>query len=255
MRRFFCARKGLTAPHTAKALRVFLRPLRASHLNRKAFIMAQVPTGSTFFIASAFGSALTVSTASNASECVLGMASTTGLANGDIVEVTSGWGRLNKRAFRIKTLVLNTSITLEGADTTSTTYFPPGVGIGSVRKASTFTQITTVMNPTSSGGEPKTVEYKFVESDVSYSINDGFSATSYSMELDADSIGTAGYTALKTLTDVQTDTILRIITRSGSNIFIPCTVALNESVAFSEGQINRVNCSFNGNNRVTRYAS
>jgi hypothetical protein len=183
------------------------------------------------------------------------MTSTTGLANGDIVEVTSGWGRLHKRAARVKSLIANTSITLEGMDTTNTTFFPAGVGIGSVRKVNTFTQITTVMNPSSTGGEPKTVSYKFIESDIEYSINDGFTATSYSMELDADSIGTAGYTALKTLTDVQTDTILRIITRSGSNVLIPCTVALNESLMLTDGQINRVMASFNGNNRLTRYAS
>ena len=53
------------------------------------------------------------------------------------------------------------------------------------------------------GGDPKTVTYKFVESDVEYSINDGFSATSYTLDLDADSIGQPGYTALKSLTDAQ----------------------------------------------------
>lgn len=217
--------------------------------------MAQVPTGTTIFIASAFGSALTTSTASNATECVLGMASTTGLANGDIVEVTSGWGRLNKRAFRVKSLVANTSITLEGADTSSTTFFPAGSGTGSVRKVSTFTEVTSITTISSSGGEPKTVNYKFLASDVEYSINDGFSATSYQMTLDADAIGTAGYTALKSLTDVQTDTILKIVTRSGALIFQPGTVALNEAVSMQDGQINTCTASINGTNRLTRYAS
>ena len=111
------------------------------------------------------------------------------------------------------------------------------------------------MNPASSGGEPKNVNYKFIESDVEYTINDGFSATSYSLDLDADSIGTTGYTALKSLTDVQTNTILKIVTRSGSVMLVPCTVALNESVSFQDGQINKVKASFSGNNRATRYAS
>lgn len=217
--------------------------------------MAQVPTGTTIFIASAFGSALTTSTASNATECVLGMASTTGLANGDIVEVTSGWGRLNKRSFRVKSLVANTSITLEGADTSSTTFFPAGSGTGSVRKVSTFTEITSITAISSSGGEPKTVNYKFLASDVEYSINDGFSATSYQMTLDADAIGGAGYTALKSLTDVQTDTVLKIVTRSGALIFQPGTVALNEAVSMQDGQINTCTASINGTNRLTRYAS
>ena len=166
----------------------------------------------------------------------------------------SGWGRLNKRAFRIES-VSTDAFTLEDADTSNTTFYPAGTGTGTVQKISTFTQVTTVMNPSSSGGEPKTVEYKFIESDVSYSINDGFSSTSYSIDLDADSIGGAGYTALKTLTEVQTDTVLKIVTRSGSILLVPCTVALNETVKLTEGNINTVSCSFNGNNRAFRYAS
>lgn len=215
--------------------------------------MAQVPTGSTFFIASAFAASKTTTIVTNATEAVVTSAAH-GYSNGDIVEITSGWGRLNRRNFRIKSVATDTFV-LEGADTSSTTYYPAGTGIGSVRKVSTFTQLTTIMNPQSTGGDPKTVTYKFIESDVEYSINDGFTATSYTLELDADSIGSAGYAALKTLTEVQTDTCLKIVTRNGALIFQPCTVALNEAIRMQDGQINRVNVSFNGNNRLTRYAS
>lgn len=212
--------------------------------------MAQVPTGSTFYIASAYGSAKTVTIVTNATEAVV-TAVAHGFSNGDVVEMTSGWGRLNKRHIEIKS-VLTDSFVLSGEDTTNTTFYPVGTGIGSVRKATTFTQITSVMNPQSSGGDPKTVTYKFVESDVEYSINDGFGATSYTMELDADALGSAGYTALKSLTQVQTDTCLKVVTRSGSRVYQPCTVALNESIRMQDGQINRVTCAFNGNNRLTR---
>lgn len=215
--------------------------------------MAQVPTGSTFFIASAFAASKTTTIVTNATEAVVTSAAH-GYSNGDIVEITSGWGRLNRRNFRIKSVATDTFV-LEGADTSSTTYYPAGTGIGSVRKVSTFTQLTTIMNPQSTGGDPKTVTYKFIESDVEYSINDGFTATSYTLELDADSIGSAGYAALKSLTEVQTDTSLKIVTRNGALIFQPCTVALNEAIRMQDGQINRVNVSFNGNNRLTRYAS
>ena len=212
--------------------------------------MAQVPTGSTFYIASAYGSAKTVTIVTNAAEAVV-TAVAHGFSNGDVVEMTSGWGRLNKRHFEIES-VLTDSFVLSGEDTTNTTFYPVGTGIGSVRKATTFTQITSVMNPQSSGGDPKTVTYKFVESDVEYSINDGFGATSYTMELDADALGSAGYTALKSLTQVQTDTCLKVVTRSGSRVYQPCTVALNASIRMQDGQINRVTCAFNGNNRLTR---
>ena len=216
-------------------------------------IGAQVPTGTTFYIASAYAASKTTTVATNASECVVTSAGH-GYSNGDIVEITSGWGRLNRRVFRLKSVAVDTFV-LEGADTSSTTFFPAGTGTGSVRKISTFTQITKVMNPTTSGGEPKNVSYKYVESDVDYSINDGFTATNYAMDIDADGVSDAGYLALKSLTDVQTDTCLKMVMRSGSLVFIPCTVALNETVTLQDGQINRVRASFAGNNRSTRYSS
>jgi len=215
--------------------------------------MAQVPTGTTFFIASAYAASKATTIVTNATEAVVTSVAH-GYANGDYLEVTSGWGRLNRRVFRIKSVTTDTFV-LEGANTSSTTFFPAGTGIGTVRKISTQTQITGVMNPQSSGGDPKKVTYKFVESDVEYSINDGFSATDYSMNIEADQIGTAGYTALQSLTEVQTDTCLIMVTRSGSRILQPCTVALNEAVKLQDGQVNQVACSFNGNNKLTRYAS
>jgi hypothetical protein len=214
--------------------------------------MAQVPTGTTFYIATAFGSVLPVTVATNAAEAVLTSAAH-GLSNGDVVEVTSGWGRLNKRVFEVKSVTTDTFV-LKGADTSSTTYFPAGVGIGSVREITAFTQITQVLNPTSQGGEPRQVDYRYVESDVDFSINNGFSATSYTLQLDADSIGTAGYTAMKSLTDLQSDTCLRMLSRNGARIYQPCTVALNEAVSLQQDQVNSVSAAFNGKNRLTRYS-
>jgi hypothetical protein len=215
--------------------------------------MAQVPTGSTFFVATAFGSPVAVTAISNATEAVV-TAAAHGFANGDLVEMTSSWGRLQKRAFRVKTSLAGTFV-LEGADTSSLSFFPAGGGAGSVRKVSTLVQVTQVMNPNASGGEAKKVTYKYVESDVEYSINDGFSAVNRTFEIDADAIGSAGYTALKALTDVQSDTILKTMSKSGAFTLLPCTVALNEEVIYQDGQINRVKVDFSGNNKSTRYAA
>lgn len=215
--------------------------------------MASVPTGTTFFIASAYAAPKTTTIVSNATEAVVTSVAH-GYTNGDVIEVTSGWGRLNKRTFRIKSVTTD-AFALEGADTSNVTFFPTGSGIGSVRKVTTFTQITQVLGIQASGGDPKTVSYKYLESDVEFSINDGFASSQLSLELDADSIGTAGYTALKSLTDVQTDTCLRVNSRSGAVIYMPCTVALNEAVQFQDGQINRVPLAVNSNGRLVRYAS
>lgn len=215
--------------------------------------MAQVPTGTLFSVATAFAADKTVTAISNAATAVVSCTAH-GYSNGDIVEITSGWGKLNKRAFRVAAVSADT-FQLEGQDTTNTSFYPTGSSAGTVRKVTTWQQFEKVMNPQSNGGDPKTVNYKYVESDVEYSINDGFSATSYTLELDADAIGGAGYNAAKALTETQTDTIMQMRLRSGSPIYLPCKVALNENVKLQDGQINRVMVAFNGNNRATRYSA
>lgn len=214
--------------------------------------MASVPTGTLFSIATTFSSAISVTAISNATNAVC-TSTGHGLTTGDVVEVTSGWGRLNKRVFEVETVDAN-SFRLMRADTSNVGHFPAGSGAGTVREVTAWQQLSKVMNPSTSGGEPRTVTYKFLESDVEYSINDGFTATSMTLEFDDDDT-TAGYTAMRNQTDNQTDTVLYMLMRSGSRTYMPCTVALNDVPQLQDGQINRIRGQFNGNNRHTRYAA
>ncbi len=214
--------------------------------------MAAVPTGTLFSVATTFGSTITVTAVTNANPAVC-TATAHGLSNGDIIEFTSGWGRANKRVFRVANVAPNT-FELEGFDTSSTSFFPAGTGIGTVREVTAWTQLSKVMNPSTNGGDPKTVTYKFVESDVEYSINDGFTAVSYTLEFDDDDT-TSGYTAMRTLTDAQTNTVMKMLMRSGAVVYLPCTLAMNDVPRLQDGQINRINAQFAGNNRHTRYSA
>lgn len=214
--------------------------------------MANVPTGTVFAVATAFASAKTVTAVSNASSAVVTSAGH-GYTNGDLVLFpTSGWGRLYNRAFEVSSATTDTfTIKLNTADTN---VFPAGSGIGTCKKVSTLVQLTKLMNPQTSGGDAKTVNFKFLDSDVDYSINDGFNATSYTLEMDDDDT-TAGYAALESLTEVQIDTVLKITMRNGSRVYIPGRAAMNSVPILQEGQINRIRVAFNGNGRHTRYAA
>jgi hypothetical protein len=117
--------------------------------------MPAVPTGTLFSVATTFGSNITVTAVTNANPAVC-TATAHGLSNGDVIEVTSGWGRLNKRVFEVANVATNT-FELEGMDTSSTSFFPAGTGIGTVREVTAWTQLSKVMNPATQGGDPKTV--------------------------------------------------------------------------------------------------
>ena len=189
--------------------------------------MATLPSGTILSVATAFAAAKTVTGISNAAEAVVSCTAH-GYSVGDIVQIYSGWGRLNRRAVKVKS-VLTDSFVATDIDTTNTEFYPSGFFNATVRKVPTFLQISKFLDPTSSGGDPKPVTVKFMDEDTETTLNDGFTAVSESFEIDADQFGTSAYNALRTLSDVQTDTLLKKTLKSGGIIYTPCTIALNEN--------------------------
>ena len=215
--------------------------------------MASVPTGTIFSLATVFAAAKAVSAISNAVEASVSCTAH-GYQVGDIVQLYSGWGRLNRRAAKVKSVTTDAFVA-EGINTTNQEFYHLGSGGGTVRKISTFQQINKILNPSNSGGEAKNITVKFLESDVEENINDGFTAITETFDIDADEFGQASYAALVNLSEVQTDTVLKKTLKSGSTIYTPCRVAFNENVKLADGSIMTNTVSINGNGRLTRYSA
>jgi hypothetical protein len=214
--------------------------------------MARTPTGTIASIATTFAAPLAFTAATNATETVLTVTSAT-LVAGDLVEVTSTWSRISARVWRVKTATA-TAITLEGCDTTSTVLFPAG-GTGSLRKITAQLPLSQQLTISSTGGDAKTVNFSYVETSDEQTIFDGFGATQYEIELDADSVGSTTYTQLRTLTDGNTVTALRLVTPSGSVVLLSCTLALNENPSMASGAVMANKITFFGRGRSVRYAT
>lgn len=215
--------------------------------------MARTPTGTIHSVATVLATAKTITSVTNAAEAVVS-STAHGFSAGDIVVVYSGWGRLNFRAFRVKSPTAD-AFTLEGADTTNVELFTPGSGVGTVRKVTTWVDLDRTMNHSSSGGDAKTVNVKFIESDVEIVLNDGFNAVQRTFEMDADMIGTPAYNALKTLSDTNADTVVRRRAKTGAISLIPAKIAFNEEETLTEGQAVTVRGTVNAQNISTRYAA
>lgn len=215
--------------------------------------MARSPKGTITSLATAMSAAKTITGITNAVEAVC-TSTAHGMTNGAIVLVKSGWGRLNMKAFRIKTVTTD-AFTLEGCDTTNLEFFPAGSGAGSVQAATTWTDLDRTFNWSSSGGDPKTITQPFIESEVDFVLNDGFNAVTRTFSMDADMIGSPGYQALKTLSQTGGDTIVRQRAKKGSFSLIPANIAFNEEEVLTEGQIVSVGGSIIAQNTSTRYAA
>ncbi len=109
-------------------------------------------TGVGLAIAKTYGASVSMSAISNATEAVATLAVGHSVVVGDYLEVTSGWGLLDKRLVRVKTVVSN-DVTLEGIDTSSTTKYPSGTGTGSIRRVTAWSALSQVKGISASGGE------------------------------------------------------------------------------------------------------
>ena len=108
-------------------------------------------TGATLAVAKSYTAAFNITAITNAAEAVCTTATSTIVA-GDYVEVSSGWGLLDKRIVRAKAGTTATSLILEGMDTSDIVKYPAGTGVGSVRKVSAWSQLSQVKTITASGG-------------------------------------------------------------------------------------------------------
>lgn len=213
---------------------------------------ASLPNGSTLFIGSAYGSALTVTALSNANPGVATSAAH-GLSNGDYVVVTSGWSRLNNRLVRVAGVTTNT-FELEGINTTDTDIYPAGSGIGSVREVTTFTQITQVLQPTSQGGEQQFLAYQFLEDDAQTEIPTTKTAGGFNFSV-ADDPTLAGYIAMAAANDDREARALRVNLANGSKLCYYAYLTLNETPSLTVNELMACQATARFLNKPTRYTS
>nr|SPS06212.1 putative phage tail protein [Candidatus Nitrotoga fabula] len=147
--------------------------------------MITLSTRTLMFIASAYGANKTFSAASNASQCELSFASDPSLAIGDIVEISSGWGRLNNRLARVDSISGSGPylVVLEDIDTSDTDVYPAGTGTGTVREVSSWTEITQKKTISASGGEQQFADITAIEDETEKKIPTIRSAVSVSVEV------------------------------------------------------------------------
>lgn len=122
---------------------------------------AILPNGSIFEIAAALTSPKPVTIISNAKPAVATSAAH-GFDDGDVLVVGSGWTRLNDKIVRVADSDTDT-FALEGIDSTKTTVYTPGSGVGTVRAVDGWAQISQITDNNSSGGEQQFTTFGFLE--------------------------------------------------------------------------------------------
>ena len=173
-------------------------------------------TGTIAAIAKTYGAAVTMSALTNAAEGVATLAASHGVIVGDYLEVTSGWGRLDKKVVRVKTVSVN-DVTLEGINTTSTTLYPAGSGIGSIRRITAWDNLSQLKDFSVSGGDQNFADVTAIDDVVERKVPTTRGAVSLSMTV-MDDPTLAWYATVQTAADTSTPTGVRLTFPNGTKL-------------------------------------
>ncbi len=118
------------------------------------------PNGAIFALGTTLDAAKTVTAITNANP---GVASSTshGYADGDIL-LLSMPSVLDQRIVRVDNTAANT-FDLEGINTTSTTTYPSGFGVGTSQEVTAWTSLSQVTDSQTSGGEQQFYQWTYLE--------------------------------------------------------------------------------------------
>lgn len=212
-----------------------------------------LPNGATFAIGSTYGASKALSAFSNATPGVATLAASHGIIVGDIFEVTSGWSRANGNVYRASAVSTN-DVSVEGFDTISTTLFPAGSGTGSVREVTAWTQITQILEISTSGGEQQFVTYSALEDDAEHQIPTVKSPTAITMKIGDDATLTH-YAILAAADADRAQRVIRCVLPSGSPIYFSAYVTLQKTPTLTKNEVMGLQVTLSLINQVTRYAS
>lgn len=212
-----------------------------------------LPNGALVAIASGYDTAADMTALTNANPAVATLEASHGVTVGDYLEITSGWSRLTDKIVRAKTVTTN-DVTLDGVDTTLTSVYPAGGGVGSVRAISGWTQLSQILSSSSSGGEQQFLEYQLLEGDAQKRIPTFKSASGLTFSI-ADDPTLAGYIVASAANDDRLPRAVRITLPSGAVILYNAYVSLNKTPSLAVNTIMAVEVTLSLLAEPVRYAS
>jgi hypothetical protein len=186
-----------------------------------------LPNGAIVAIASGYGSNFTITGITNANPGVATTSAAHGYANGDFVEISSGWGRLDQKVVRVAS-VTSTTFQIENIDTTLTSIYSSGSGAGTVRKVTGYTQLSQILTSASSGGDQQFLTYQFLESDSQKQIPTFKNAAGLTFSV-ADDITQAGYILASAANDDRLKRAVKITLPSASILSYNAYISINKT--------------------------
>ena len=199
-----------------------------------------LPEGSSQQFTNQFAAAKTVSAVTNANPAVATITGH-GYLTGDEVLFNSGWEDATDAMYKIEVVDPNT-VKLLGLDTSSTSFFPAGTGIGSTQKATGWTVIPQVLTISSSGGDAKFTDVNPLAKRNGIKIPTGFNATSITLSLGYDAAN-ANYKTMVGISRTLSKVAFRQVLSGGSTQYGYGYMSVSEFPKLNNNQVNTVDAA------------
>lgn len=210
------------------------------------------PEGSKIYYSSTFAGAKTISAVTNASPAVA-TSTTHGYTDLDPILFNSGWEDANNTIWEIDSQTADT-FNITGLDSSSTTYYPAGAGVGTAQLVSSWVEIPQILDLSSTGGGPKygTVSPLASRNDIKTPI--GFEAMSIDLGLGYDATN-ATWQAMLALTRAFTKVAIKIVVPGGGRLYGYGNLIASEMVEMSKGNALKVKAAISLDGRMIGYGA
>lgn len=209
------------------------------------------PEGSKIQFTTTLATAVNVTSGTNANPTVLTTGTSHGYTTNDELLFASTWEDANSSVFRATNLTA-TTLSLQGLDTTNTSFYAAGGGAGTLRKFSGWTDMPQVLSISTSGGDARLTTVNPLASRNAINIPTGFNASSMSITMAHDPALVA-YQSLLAISRTLTPVGIKMILGGGAVTLAYGYISVSETPQLSVGQVNQVQASITVLGRTISY--
>ncbi len=198
------------------------------------------PEGSSQQFTQSFAAAKTISALTNANPAVA-TSTAHGYATGDEILLTSGWEDATDTVFRVTVIDAN-SFSIQGLDSSNTSFYPVGTGVGTAQKLSGWTVIPQVLTISGSGGDARFTDVNLLSRRNGIKVPTGFNATSITLSLAHDA-AQAGYITMLGISRNLSKVAFKQVISGGSVTYGYGYMSVSEMPKLNSNSVNTVDAA------------
>jgi hypothetical protein len=208
------------------------------------------PEGSKFYFSSTFAAAKDVTIVSNANPA-LATAIAHGYSDNDPVLFTSGWEDATDSVYQVDQQSVDT-VDIDGLNSSDTTWFAAGAGVGTMQKISSWVEIPQILNIDTTGGDARFTQVEPLAKRNGIAVPTGFNPTQIVLTLGHDPAN-ANYLSMVNISRTLTKVAFKMTIGGGLTGYGYGYLTVSEAPKLARNQANTVQAGISLLGRLITY--